>query len=169
MHIQIKALFRLELSAVTRYIYVILIDGFGAASIRLHLDVEPDQAEGPFDPASRNLFWILHFYHLNNQAIRERLGSDTVKTAVLQRLPNFEREIDMRNAESTRIISNGPSLDTLGELTSLWEGLSDNASSWSRELTQCATGRCLDCDARASCPLKSRFLVTWIKAPRQNS
>jgi potassium efflux system protein len=78
------------------------------------------------------------------QDINAELGSDPVKTAVLQRLPNFEREIDMRNAESTRIISNGPSLDTLGELMSLWEGLSDNASSWSRELTQRATG--LDAD-----------------------
>src|SRR5271166_4754522 len=78
------------------------------------------------------------------QDINAELGSDAVKTAVLQRLPNFEREIEMRNAESTRIISNGPSLDTLGELTSLWEGLSDNASSWSRELTQRATG--LDAD-----------------------
>jgi hypothetical protein len=74
------------------------------------------------------------------QDINAELGSDPVKTAVLQRLPNFEREIDIRNAASTRIISNGPSLDTLGELMSLWEGLSDNASSWSRELTQRATG-----------------------------
>jgi hypothetical protein len=50
----------------------------------------------------------------------------------------------MRNAEATRIISNGPSLDTLGELMSIWEGLIDNASSWSRELTQRATA--LDAD-----------------------
>ena len=78
------------------------------------------------------------------QEINAELRSDPVKAAVLQGLPNFEREIDVRNAESTRIVRNGPSLDILGQLLMIWQSLSDNASSWGRELTQRATG--LDAD-----------------------
>ena len=62
------------------------------------------------------------------------------RPAVLQGLPNFEREIGIRAAESMRIIRNGPSLDVLGQLLMIWQSLSDNASSWGRELTQRATG-----------------------------
>ena len=76
--------------------------------------------------------------------INAELKSDPVKAAVLHALPYFERDIDVRNAESTRIIRNGPSFDILGQLLMIWQGLSDNASSWIRELTQRATG--LDAD-----------------------
>ena len=79
------------------------------------------------------------------QDLNAELKSDPVKAAVLQELPDFEREIDVRNAESTRIISNGPPLDLLDELLSIWQGLSNNATSWSRQLTQRATG--LDADS----------------------
>jgi hypothetical protein len=78
------------------------------------------------------------------QEINGELRSDPVKAAVLQGLPNFEHDIDVRNAETTRIIRNGPSLDILGQLLTIWQSLSDNASSWVRELTQRATG--LDAD-----------------------
>jgi potassium-dependent mechanosensitive channel len=74
------------------------------------------------------------------QGIRAELKADPVKTAVMQGLPDFERDIDIRNAESTRIISNGPSLDILGQLLMIWQSLGDNANSWSRELTRRATG-----------------------------
>ena len=74
------------------------------------------------------------------QGINAELKADPVKTAVLQGLPDFERDIDVRNAESTRIISNGPSLDILGQLLMIWQSLGDNANSWSRELTRRATG-----------------------------
>jgi potassium efflux system protein len=74
------------------------------------------------------------------QGINAELNADPVKTAVLQGLPDFERDIDVRNAESTRIISNGPSLDILGQLLMIWQSLGDNANSWSRELTRRATG-----------------------------
>ena len=69
------------------------------------------------------------------QDLNAELKSDPVKTAVLQGMPDFEREIDVRNAESTRIISNGPPLDLIDELLSIWQGLSNNATSWSRQLT----------------------------------
>ena len=78
------------------------------------------------------------------QDLNAELKSDPFKTAVLQGMPDFEREIDVRNAESTRIISNGPPLDLIDELLSIWQGLSNNATSWSRQLTQRATG--LDAD-----------------------
>jgi hypothetical protein len=78
------------------------------------------------------------------QDLNAELKSDPVKAAVVQGLPDFEREIDVRNGESTRIISNGPPLDLLDELLSIWQGLSNNATSWSRQLTQRATG--LDAD-----------------------
>jgi hypothetical protein len=42
----------------------------GAVSSSLHLDVESDQAEGLFEFASRTHFRILHFYNVNNQALR---------------------------------------------------------------------------------------------------
>jgi potassium-dependent mechanosensitive channel len=74
------------------------------------------------------------------QGINAELKADPVKTAVLLGLPDFERDIDVRNAESTRIISNGPSLDILGQLLMVWQSLGDNAKAWSRELTQRATG-----------------------------
>ena len=56
------------------------------------------------------------------QDLNAELKSDPFKTAVLQGMPDFEREIDVRNAESTRIISNGPPLDLLDELLSIWQG-----------------------------------------------
>ncbi|MBV9671681.1 MAG: hypothetical protein JO076_02500, partial [Verrucomicrobia bacterium] len=74
------------------------------------------------------------------QSINAELIADPLKTAVLQDLTNFEHDIDIRSAESARIIANGPSLDVLGELLAIWQSMSNSDSTWIRELTHRATG-----------------------------
>ncbi|MBV8814540.1 MAG: mechanosensitive ion channel [Verrucomicrobia bacterium] len=73
------------------------------------------------------------------QGLNTELESDPVKAAVIQKLPNLEREIDTRGSESARIIRNGPSLDILGELLTGWQSLRDTANRWSHDLIQRAT------------------------------
>ena len=101
------------------------------------------------------------------QGINAELKADPVKTAVLQGLPDFERDIDVRNAESTRIISNGPSLDILGQLLMIWQSLGDNAKSWSRELTQRATG--LGADLARLDNMAETWNLTAIEAKAKNA
>ena len=101
------------------------------------------------------------------QGINAELKADPVKTAVLQGLPDFERDIDVRNAESTRIIRNGPSLDILGQLLMIWKSLGDNASSWSRELTQRATG--LGADLARLDNMAETWNLTAIEAKAKNA
>jgi potassium-dependent mechanosensitive channel len=101
------------------------------------------------------------------QGINAELKADPVKTAVLQGLPDFERDIDVRNAESTRIISNGPSLDILGQLLMVWQSLGDNAKAWSRELTQRATG--LGADLARLDNMAETWNLTAIEAKAKNA
>jgi potassium-dependent mechanosensitive channel len=101
------------------------------------------------------------------QEINAELKADPVKAAVLQGLPDFERDIDLRNAESTRIISNGPSLDILGQLLMIWQSLSDNANSWGRELTQRATG--LGADLARLDTMAETWNLTAIEARAKNA
>jgi potassium-dependent mechanosensitive channel len=101
------------------------------------------------------------------QGINAELKADPVKTAVLQGLPDFERDIDVRNAESTRIISNGPSLDILGQLLMIWQSLGDNANSWSRELTRRATG--LGADLARLDNMAETWNLTAIEAKAKNA
>jgi potassium efflux system protein len=101
------------------------------------------------------------------QGINAELKADPVKTAVLQSLPDFERDIDVRNAESTRIIRNGPSLDILGQLLMIWQSLGDNAKSWSRELTQRATG--LGADLARLDNIAETWNLTAIEAKAKNA
>ena len=101
------------------------------------------------------------------QGINAELKADPVKTAVLQGLPDFERDIDVRNAESTRIISNGPSLDILGQLLMIWQSLGDNAKSWSRELTRRATG--LGADLARLDNMAETWNLTAIEAKAKNA
>ena len=101
------------------------------------------------------------------QGINAELKADPVKTAVLQGLPDFERDIDVRNAESTRIISNGPSLDILGQLLMIWQSLGDNAKAWSRELTQRATG--LGADLARLDNMAETWNLTAIEAKAKNA
>ena len=101
------------------------------------------------------------------QGINAELKADPVKTAVLQGLPDFERDIDVRNAESTRIISNGPSLDILGQLLMVWQSLGDNAKAWSRELTRRATG--LGADLARLDNMAETWNLTAIEAKAKNA
>ncbi|HTC13938.1 MAG TPA: mechanosensitive ion channel domain-containing protein [Chthoniobacterales bacterium] len=101
------------------------------------------------------------------QGINAELKADPVKTAVLQGLPDFERDIDVRNAESTRIISNGPSLDILAQLLMIWQNLGDNANSWSRELTRRATG--LGADLARLDNMAETWNLTAIEAKAKNA
>jgi small-conductance mechanosensitive channel len=101
------------------------------------------------------------------QGIKAELKADPVKTAVLLGLPDFERDIDVRNAESTRIISNGPSLDILGQLLMIWQSLGDNAKAWSRELTQRATG--LGADLARLDNMAETWNLTAIEAKAKNA
>jgi potassium-dependent mechanosensitive channel len=101
------------------------------------------------------------------QGINAELKADPVKTAVLLGLPDFERDIDVRNAESTRIISNGPSLDILGQLLMIWQSLGDNAKAWSRELTQRATG--LGADLARLDNMAETWNLTAIEAKAKNA
>ena len=101
------------------------------------------------------------------QGINAELKADPVKTAVLQGLPDFERDIDVRNAESTRIISNGPSLDILGQLLMVWQNLGDNAKAWSRELTRRATG--LGADLARLDNMAETWNLTAIEAKAKNA
>jgi potassium efflux system protein len=101
------------------------------------------------------------------QEINGELRSDPVKAAVLEGLPNFEHDIDVRNAESTRIIRNGPSLDILGQLLTIWQSLSDNASLWVRELTQRATG--LDADLARLDNMAETWNLTANEAKAKNA
>jgi potassium-dependent mechanosensitive channel len=101
------------------------------------------------------------------QGINAELKADPVKTAVLLGLPDFERDIDVRNAESTRIISNGPSLDILGQLLMVWQSLGDNAKAWSRELTQRATG--LGADLARLDNMAETWNLTAIEAKAKNA
>jgi potassium efflux system protein len=101
------------------------------------------------------------------QGIKAELKADPVKTAVLQGLPDFERDIDVRNAESTRIISNGPSLDILAQLLMIWQNLGDNANSWSRELTRRATG--LGADLARLDNMAETWNLTAIEAKAKNA
>ena len=101
------------------------------------------------------------------QEINAELKSDPVKAAVLRGLPDFERDIDVRNAESTRIIRNGPSLDILAQLLVIWQSLSDNASSWGRELTRRAAG--LDADLTRLDNMAETWNLTAIEARAKNA
>jgi potassium efflux system protein len=101
------------------------------------------------------------------QGINGELKADPVKTAVLQGLPDFERDIDVRNAESTRIISNGPSLDILGQLLMIWQSLGENANSWNRELTRRATG--LGADLARLDNMAETWNLTAIEAKAKNA
>lgn len=101
------------------------------------------------------------------QGINAELKADPVKTAILQGLPEFERDIDVRNAESTRIISNGPSLDILGQLLMVWQSLGDNAKAWSRELTRRATG--LGADLARLDNMAETWNLTAIEAKAKNA
>ena len=101
------------------------------------------------------------------QGINAELKADPVKTAVLLGLPDFERDIDVRNAESTRIISNGPSLDILAQLLMIWQSLGDNAKAWSRELTQRATG--LGADLARLDNMAETWNLTAIEAKAKNA
>jgi potassium-dependent mechanosensitive channel len=101
------------------------------------------------------------------QGIKAELKADPVKNAVLQGLPDFERDIDVRNAESTRIISNGPSLDILAQLLMIWQNLGDNANSWSRELTRRATG--LGADLARLDNMAETWNLTAIEAKAKNA
>jgi potassium efflux system protein len=71
--------------------------------------------------------------------ISSSLATAESKTAAFRGLPNLEHDIDIRAAETKTIIANGPSFDVLDELLGIWRGLADNATSWSRDLTQRAT------------------------------
>jgi potassium efflux system protein len=71
--------------------------------------------------------------------ISSSLATAEAKTAAFHGLPNLEHDIDIRAAETKTIIANGPSFDVLDELLGIWRGLADNATSWSRDLTQRAT------------------------------
>jgi potassium-dependent mechanosensitive channel len=101
------------------------------------------------------------------QGINAELKADPVKTAVLLGLPDFERDIDVRNAESTRIISNGPSLDILAQLLMIWQSLGENAKAWSRELTQRATA--LGADLARLDNMAETWNLTAIEAKAKNA
>jgi potassium efflux system protein len=101
------------------------------------------------------------------QGINAELKADPVKTTVLQSLPDFEGDIDVRNAESTRIIRNGPSLDILGQLLMIWQSLGNNAKAWSRELTQRATG--LGADLARLDNMAETWNLTAVEAKAKNA
>jgi hypothetical protein len=68
------------------------------------------------------------------------LFADEVRTKTMDQLPALTSDIDMRTAETNKILAGSPSLEVLGELDKEWQSLGDSAQSLSRDLVRRATG-----------------------------
>ena len=75
----------------------------------------------------------------NLREIEAQLTSDQIPTTVEKELPLLTREIDARFEESTKILTTGPSLETLRNLEASWQKLGENLSVSGRDLTAYAT------------------------------
>jgi len=99
--------------------------------------------------------------------INSALAAAAMKTAVFPGLSNLEHDIDKRAGETKTIIANGPAFDILDELLGIWQALANNATNWSRDLTQRATE--LEADAASLDEMATTWNLTASAAKTKNA
>jgi small-conductance mechanosensitive channel len=73
------------------------------------------------------------------QEIQKTIGGNTAVSNIDQKLPKLKQDIDAIFPETTRQISQQPSLDTLGKITQDWESLGSEISAWKSDLKDFGT------------------------------
>jgi potassium efflux system protein len=99
--------------------------------------------------------------------IDSALAAATMKTAVSPVPSNLERDIDKRAGETKAIIANGAAFDILDEFLGIWQALANNATNWSRDLTQRATE--LEADAARLDEMATTWNLTASAAKTKNA